>query len=189
MYPDTVNASDDQQWSRKGLSRLAEGFYQGRATVFWTYVVQDRAVGWLTEGWHLKFGEILLHSCYRYGVLCPVYVIMPDHVHLVLQGVTESADQLNCTSFLRGHIRPDPHVWQMQAYDHVLRETERVRGAFQRSVQYVLNNPQRKGFVTNFQDWPYSGCVVPGSPRLDPRRDVFWTKYWERYAEFLGGGI
>ncbi|MBI3465874.1 MAG: hypothetical protein HY000_22895 [Planctomycetes bacterium] len=43
-------------------------------------------------------------------------------------------------------------LWQPRSYDHVLREEESVMAV----ADYILNNPVRKGYVKQWQDWPYS---------------------------------
>ena len=83
------------------LPRLPREWYQGRAAVFWTHTIEDRATGWLDERFHRRVREVLLHTCARYGLACPAYVLMPDHWHLVWLGLTETSDQHTATRFLR----------------------------------------------------------------------------------------
>ena len=64
------------------LPRLSREWYRGRAAVFWTHTMEDRATGWLDAGFHGQFREVLLHVCARYAVACPAYVLMPDHWHV-----------------------------------------------------------------------------------------------------------
>ena len=65
------------------LPRLKRVFYQADAVVFWTLPVSHRQQGWLTDGFHAVFREMMLHAAAREGLLCPAYCLMPDHLHLV----------------------------------------------------------------------------------------------------------
>jgi hypothetical protein len=31
--------------------------------------------------------------------------------------------------------------------------------------------------------WPYTGCIVPGYPKLSPQAEDFWPKFWKIYAK------
>jgi hypothetical protein len=30
--------------------------------------------------------------------------------------------------------------------------------------------------------WPYTGCLLPGYPKLNPSAAGFWPKFWRLYA-------
>jgi REP element-mobilizing transposase RayT len=88
-------------------------------------------------------------------------VVMPDHVHLlltplrdldgnlyslieILQGIkSASAHSLN-----RALGRSGP-VWQEESFDHVLRSEE----SFEQTVEYIRQNPVRRGLVTRPEDY------------------------------------
>jgi hypothetical protein len=134
----------------------------------------------------------LLHAAAREELFCPVYILMPDHLHLIWMGLRVDSDQRNAMKFLRKHLatefaRRSPtgveFEMQKQSHDCVLREQDRVRGAFEKSSFYVLDNPRRKGFVTHPREWPWLGAVVPGYPFLHPLGDDFWELFWKIYIE------
>ena len=167
------------------LPRLPKEHYQGDAIVFWTLTVFDRAKGWLSAEFHHEFRELLLHTATREGLLCPVYCLMPDHIHLVWMGLRLETDQLNGMAFLRTHLEPKlaPAKFQPQAQDHVLRDEERKRNAFARVCFYVLANSVRAKLIAESGQWQYVGCVVPGYPKLSPYEEDFWPKFWKIYAK------
>ena len=171
------------------LPRLEPGFYTGLAMVHWTLAVENRATGWLNQGFHASWREVLLHTMARYGLACPVYCLMPDHVHLLWIGLSSPADQRSAMKFFRTHTTQllNPHAWQRQAFDHVLREDERQRGAFTSVSQYVLENPVRQSLAADWHDWPFSGSIMAGFPSLDPRRPDFWEVFWGEYARVTAG--
>jgi len=162
------------------LPRLAPGSYRAHAVVFWTHTVENRARGWLTPNLHHEFRELMLHAAFREHLLCPIYVLMPDHLHLVWMGLNPGSDQRRAASFLRARLESKlaPHRFQHQAHDHILRDSERKRSAFGAICTYVAANPVRARLVADPRAWPFQGCVVPGYPDLDPLAGDFWEKFW-----------
>src|SRR3954468_1501655 len=118
--------------NKSKLPRLTAEWYVGPAMVFWSHSLEDRATGWLSDGLHARFREILLHASARESLICPTYVLMPDHLHLVWLGLAAASDQSRATKFLRGMLKPllAPAQFQDRGHDHVLRGEERTRGAF-----------------------------------------------------------
>ena len=167
------------------LPRLAREHYQGDAVVFWTLTIFDRAKGWLTPAFHQQFRELLLHTAAREGLLCPTYCLMPDHLHLVWMGLRLDTDQLNGMSFLRTYLEPAlaPAKFQPQPQDEVLREEQRKKNAFAKVCFYIAANPVRAELMPETGQWPYTGCVVPGYPKLNPAQDDFWPKFWRLHAK------
>ncbi|MBI2510619.1 MAG: hypothetical protein HYV96_01455 [Opitutae bacterium] len=172
------------------LPRLPVEHYRGQAIVFWTHTVALRATGWLDECFHAAFRETMLHAAVREQLLCPVYVLMPDHLHLLWMGVAEESDQRVATRFLRETLAPSFSTakLQHQPHDHVLKEAERQRGAFVATCAYVLENPVRAALCSRREDWRFSGCIVPGYPRLDPRVPEFWERFWAIYNACVARG-
>ena len=114
------------------------------------------------------------------------YVIMPDHVHLFVQG----GDNFNLGLWIRGLKRAmasgvtpssgvgaavpggkaqptqktgatppsaPPKLWQPGFFDHLLRNSE----SYQQKWHYVRENPVRAGLVARAEDWPYQGEIAP----------------------------
>jgi putative transposase len=183
-------ASEQSEW--RHLPRLAPGFYRAFAVVHWTITLQDRAEGWLDDSFHQHFRELLLHAAVREKLVCPAYVLMPDHMHVVWMGLRIASDQRNAMKFLRKHLGVEllrrargvlEFKLQKQSYDSVLREKDRKRDAFARTCFYVLNNPCRRGFVGHPEEWRYLGAVIPGYPFLHPLKDDFWRMFWTFYEK------
>jgi putative transposase len=174
------------------LPRLKREFYQADAVVFWTLPIANRQQGWLNDSFHNVFREMLLHAAAREGLLCPVYCLMPDHIHLVWMGIRKDADQRNGMKFLRAQLGPAlrPAKFQHQAHDHVLTASERRHHAFSVAcADYVLLNPLRAGLVKSPEAWPNLGAVVPGFPRLDVFDLGYWPWFWKHYGTVLEPGI
>ncbi len=75
------------------LPRLGPEAYRGLACVHWSMTIDDRKTGWLKPIFYDKFRELLTHTCFRYGLACPIFCLMPDHLHLLGLGLVDSADQ------------------------------------------------------------------------------------------------
>ena len=166
------------------LPRLPREHYQGFACVFWTHTIDGRETGWLSDDFHHRFRELLVHCCARYRLTCPAYVLMPEHCHVVLMGLSVESDQLLGTRFFRQamSVLLAPAKLQERPYDHVLRENERVRGAFISACAYVRDNPVRRNLVNDWREWRFGGAVVAGYPAFDPKSEMFWTDFWKIYV-------
>jgi REP element-mobilizing transposase RayT len=167
------------------LPRLPREHYQGDAVVFWTLTVFDKITGWLTPTFHTRLRELMFHAAAREGMLCPIYCLMPDHLHLVWMGLRRDSDQLNGMAFLRTYLEPEmaPAKFQPQAQDEVLREEQRKRNAFAKVCFYIAANPVRAGLTGKPEEWPFVGCVVPGYPKLNPLAAEEWQKFWKIYGK------
>ena len=167
------------------LPRLAREHYQGDAVVFWTLTIFDKAKGWLTPTFHHSFRELMFHVAASEGLLCPIYCLMPDHLHLVWMGLRRDSDQFTGMAFLRTYLEPElaPAKFQPQAQDEVLREEQRKHNAFAKVCFYIAANPVRAGLINENELWPFTGCVIPGYPTLDARNDTFWPTFWRIYSK------
>jgi len=112
----------------------------------------------------------------RYGIVVVGYVIMPEHVHLLLSEPEQSNHsivlQVLKQRFSRELLeklrnrRPRPegslwntvleqgHVWQRRFYDFVVwnrhKRAEKLR--------YMHENPVRRGLVASPEEWRWSSC-------------------------------
>ena len=77
------------------LPRLERKCYQGPAFVHWTLTLEERATGWLSEAFHQRFRELMLHTAAREDIFCPAWCLMPDPIHLVWMGTGTGSDPPN----------------------------------------------------------------------------------------------
>lgn len=139
--------------------RLREFDYIGRFTYFLT-ICTDRRVPVFDD---IEFGrwaiEQLLQQAQPRGFAVLAYCLMPDHVHLVLQGCDDHARlrslilSWNTRTGFAWRQRTRSRLWQSGYYDHVLRERDNPLGV----CRYVLMNPVRAGLVTDPESYPLSG--------------------------------
>ena len=172
---------------RDHLKRLSREYYQGEAIVHWTITIRDRREGWLSSAFYCQFRELVTHTMFRYGIVCPIYCLMPDHIHRVWMGLYSECDQLNAMKHFRPRCDDSLHrvgfALQDQAYDHVLKQEERMQANFRELCEYVARNPERSGLVKigEFAKYAFTGCLVPGYPELK----AFAADHWDRFDRIV----
>ncbi len=177
------------------LKRLDRQCYRGQAYVHWTVTMQDRAVGWLIPAFYYKFRELLTHAAFRYAVTCPIYCLMPDHMHLLWIGIDDKSDQVNAMKHFRKHLQAVLNKLDCrlhyQPYDHVLSDEERLETGFVNVVDYIARNPERKGLVPvdGYRDYKFTGCLVPGYPDLMLWQPDYWDRFWRSYSFLRQRGL
>lgn len=117
------------------------------------------------------------------GFLLHGYVIMPDHLHLLLtpRSATISDVMRNFKSYTAKQIRETLNVsgsiWQSRFHDRAVRTEEQ----FNACLSYIHDNPVRAGIVVTHADYEYSSYAswhgegsplqvdAPDGSRLGPR--------------------
>ena len=148
--------------NRRRPPRLPGPVYIGVKAYFLTICCDERRTILLQQ----KARDLVLFELrrtsdnHRFAVFA--YCLMPDHLHLVVEGCTDSS---NCTTFARVFKQRTAfawkqgigeRLWQAGFYDHVLRDAEHMRSI----VCYVLENPVRAHLVTSPQAYPHSGSFI-----------------------------
>jgi REP element-mobilizing transposase RayT len=93
-------------------------------------------------------------------------VVMPDHVHMIFMPlINQSAREVYSLAQIMDAIKgASAHkvnkflgrcgkVWQTESFDHVLRSSESLG----EKIEYVLNNPVRRGLVENWWEYKWIG--------------------------------
>ncbi len=177
------------------LKRLPPGAYLGQAYVHWIMTIEGRRTGWLIPVFYYKFRELLTHAAFRYAFACPIYCLMPDHIHMVWIGIENRTDQLKASKYFRKQLgEPLSKLgfeFQHQPYDHVLKEDERQETTFENVVEYIARNPERKELVPadQFRMYKFTDCLVPGYPELHLFEDDFWNRFWRTYSFIRKNGL
>lgn len=109
--------------------------------------IRDRAVRCLREA----------AADFSFGLTA--YCFMPDHLHVLAGGVTESSDlkefmrQFKQRSRFHAKRITGAELWQISYHDRVLRNSEAIEDV----ARYIWFNPVRAGLVSDYRDWPGSG--------------------------------
>jgi putative transposase len=122
--------------------------------------------------------EILIEALFHYrekgAYLLHDFVIMPDHLHLMLTpSATTSLEK--AMQFIKGgssyQIRKTSknkmQIWQVGFHDWTVRDVN----DWQAKVEYIRDNPVRSKLVEKSRDWPYSSAS--GRFNLDPMPEKF----------------
>jgi putative transposase len=142
--------------------RLPLDLYKGVVSVAYTACTRNRAYVFMNALHVERAARLLVEEAARWKCDLVIYLFMPDHVHLVLQGVGENSDTYRAMwSFKQktGYLFSKAGlgiIWQKNFYDHILRTEDDLSN----HLRYILRNPVRKGLVGRWQDYAYKGSTV-----------------------------
>jgi REP element-mobilizing transposase RayT len=94
---------------------------------------------------------------------------MPDHLHLLVAGTSESSNlitfvhRLKQRTAYRHRQRCHERLWQKGYFEHVLRDDETALIV----ARYILANPARAGLAKEPREYPFSGSLVFDKAQLD----------------------
>jgi putative transposase len=103
------------------------------------------------------------------------YCFMPDHVHLLIEGTSESADAkrfiVAAKQFSGYACRPlcANRLWQRYGYERILRSDEDAFAV----ARYILENPLRAGLAREPQEYAFSGSLTH-----TVREIITWSCAW-----------
>ena len=97
-----------------------------------------------------------------YGISPGRYVLMPDHIHVLVGFSPESISLSRWVKSLRNSLskalrrtgHPSPH-WQKDFFDHLIRSDQ----SYLEKYEYIRVNPVKAGLVERPEDWPFQGEV------------------------------
>ncbi len=138
--------------------RLKDFDYIGTYAYFVTILTKDR-------GTYLKEVEvvdsligILVEKARseRFSVLA--YCFMPDHLHLLVSGEDDNSNLKKFISLFKQKSgywfkkNYNKNLWHISYYDHILRKEESIENV----ALYILENPVRRGLVSDPKEYPFS---------------------------------
>ena len=112
------------------------------------------------HGAYQIFEQVLEAVRLRYGFVVAGYVLMPEHVHLLLGEPPDSLLSIALQVLKQRTSRKlksmrEEHFWQPRYYDfNVHNELKRVE-----KLRYMHRNPVNAGLVEKPEDWPWSSFV------------------------------
>lgn len=137
---------------------------------------------------HAASSHFLLHG----------WCLMPDHLHVLIEGTTENADLFAFTGRFKQRTalqysssvragkpdRPlqrqecglaDRHaLWQRNFYEHILRDRQRIEDV----ASYIWMNPVRKGLCASPDEYPFSGSLTFGL-KWNVTSPLSWLPPWK----------
>ncbi len=166
-------------FKRKNI-RLARENYICLGWFFVTFCCSDRHPTFRQHSACRGFIEILRHESARHGFSVHAYCLMPDHAHILVQGLQADSDLLHFVKSLKQKSafqfkrRTGTQLWQRFFYDHILRPSESPDGV----AWYIWLNPVRAGICANPEDYPFSGSLVGAGPNHTPP-EAGWIPPWK----------
>lgn len=158
---------------REKKHRLPEAAYYGQKSVAFTACTENRRRGLANASVVEALLPMLESAANTHGCLVPLYCFMPDHLHLVIRGMTDtSAPKRAAEAFKRdsgmwlAENRPNLE-WQKDFYDRILRYNE-----ISATVRYLALNPVRAGLTSDINAWPFTGSL--GYNLSEVLQDAFW---------------
>jgi|ERR1700739_1789161 len=144
--------------------RLPKQHYIGRRAYFLTLCTRDRIPYFRSHRFTHWLLETLQQIATQQSFTLLAYCLMPNHLHVLLQGDSASSDLLSFVKTFKHkttfHFRAKTGktIWQISFFDHILRTAEELS----KTAEYILSNPVRAGLVKRAQDYPYSRiCLGP----------------------------
>ncbi|WWW36331.1 transposase [Stenotrophomonas rhizophila] len=101
------------------------------------------------------------------------WVVMPDHVHWLMQ--LRDGNISRCMQAFKSrasrafnlHTGAQGSVWQRGFYDHCVRSDE----SLERQARYLIENPVRAGLAASVGEYPYLWSRWPMTPETSPAED------------------
>jgi len=158
--------SDDLSKSHpRRLRRLAPGFIRNEElrSYLITICIQDREKVLASKNYFEKLKEFLLDSPGRYRWFPTLFVIMPDHIHLMANESYKAArigDWIKALKVItKRKMADEANVkwrWQSGFHDHLFRSEK----SMEEKAYYLTNNPVRAGLVATQSEWKFGGSIV-----------------------------
>ena len=118
----------------------------------------------------------------HYGFVVAGYVLMPEHVHLLVGEPSRSSlsvalQVLKQQTSRKLKVRGEVQFWQRRYYDfNVHNEVKRVE-----KLRYMHRNPVKRGLVEKPEDWPWS------SFRHYATGQIGWVEIESQWTAFQRG--
>jgi putative transposase len=141
--------------------RLPVDCYKGRVRATFMLCVKERRQLFITKTLVDRFLAILKNTEEKYECINWVYLFMPDHLHLIIEGKSDRSDLWKMivsfkqkTGFWLSQNAPEIQ-WQKDFYDHIHRTEDDLK----KQIRYILENPLRKKLVSDWQIYPFKGSL------------------------------
>jgi len=148
------------------VSRLPDFHYTGLHRYHVRIATWDRVAHFTEAATILPVRDQLLQLAPRHDFEVSAYCFMPDHVHVLVEGLSEGAvlttfvarwKQRTGYRFARAAReagRQPVRLWQPTYFDRVLRNDEATRAV----ALYIIANPVRAGLAASVQEYPHVWC-------------------------------
>ena|SRR5256885_8232651 len=142
--------------------RLLHGDYVGRRWFFLTLCCADRRKRFTSPQVCSDFLDVLRPTATRYLFAIHAYCLMPDHIHLLAEGLESHSDALQFTRVLKRNTstrfrkNTAEALWQKKYYDHILRNNDSPDAV----AWYIWRNPVRANLSRHPAEYSFSGSLT-----------------------------
>ena len=160
--PFIKNMLDNNRAFPKRPRLLEKEYYKGFGTYFITICTVNKLPLFAKTNIVNSAIKYLQPISQKEKISIVIYCFMPNHVHFLLQGNSQTSDVLRFVRAykqLSGFRFASVHrhkLWATSFYDHVLKRDE----AEPKISRYILENPMRMGLSETIFDYPYAGSLV-----------------------------
>ena len=147
---------------KRGYRSLRKGRWSRVNGVYVLTTVTEQRIPWFQV---FEFGQIVCRGLHSPACLDDAealgWVVMPDHVHILLQvretPLQKVVNRFKSTTAIRLNraIGRKGRFWQKGYHDRALRREDDLRVA----ARYVVANPLRAGLVQRLADYPFWNAV------------------------------
>jgi putative transposase len=145
-------------------TRLKDFPYVGKYHYSLCFVTNARRRAFDSPALAIAAIEQIQKTCELEFFLVLAYCVMPDHIHVVVQGLADTSDLRRCVKLTKQRIELVARkkfdvrdLWQKGYYERVLRSRHAVDDA----IGYVLQNPIGAGLAKTVREYPFSGSYHP----------------------------
>jgi putative transposase len=161
--------------------RLHPENYVGKNWFFITLCCANRCKLFTTAKFCDWFLNILRRDAARHSFAVYAYCLMPDHVHLLLEGREPTSDLLLFVKALKTKTstpfegKTGHPLWQKKFYDHILRRNDSPDAV----AWYIWMNPVRAGFCGSPEEYPFLGSFT-GTWSTTHMPSSAWSPPWQK---------
>jgi len=147
---------------REKLHRLPAKMYVGNKTIAFTICIKNNRNLFESTKMFEYFEKELILSLEKNNCTAHVYLFMPDHLHLIVEGYSEDSNIKKAIELFKQKTgywltkNMSDYKWQKDYYDHIIRDDEDMRN----QIKYILYNPVRASLVENWKDYKFKGSTI-----------------------------
>jgi len=166
--------------SERKIIRLAPNRYLGRNIYFVTFCTDGRRPAFQPSDQAIWIIQTLKQVSDASGFQVHAYCVMPDHVHIVVEGASDMSDlgqfvkafkQLTAFHYKK---RSGQALWQRRFYEHILRPSDSLDAV----IWYVWLNPVRAELCADPKSYPHSGSFTSDWGDKPQNKDG-WMPPWK----------
>jgi len=137
--------------------RLRDFDYLGTYSYFITILTKNRGSHFKEVEVVRTLTDILLEEARSEKFNILTYCFMPDHLYLLVIGQDDRSDARKFVRLFKQKSgywfkkNYNKNLWHISYYDHVLRKEESMESV----ALYILENPVRKGLVSDYREYPF----------------------------------